>query len=148
MPRGGHRNEVLYLELFLVYSIIVSRRLNICYIMNHMAACCESKTHILPYVCIMTKVFKAFGIEFTLDNEVDESSPYNTYNDMSIGQMNFKKATDGSWVRLIDNVVDDEEDTERDMADVRLNTPPLHKYKEETDALTYGDETSLASQFE
>ena len=34
------------------------------------------------------------------------------------------------------------------MADVELNTPPLHTYKEETYALTYGDETSLASQFE
>ena len=95
MPRGGHRNEVLYLEVFLVYSIIASRRLNIGYIMNHMEACYESKTRILPYVCIMTKVFKAFGIEFTLDDEVDEPSPYDTYNDMSIGRMKFKKATDG-----------------------------------------------------
>ena len=53
--------------------------------MNHMAACCESKTRILPYGCIMTKVFKAFSIEFTLDDEVDEPSPYDTYNDMSMG---------------------------------------------------------------
>ena len=34
------------------------------------------------------------------------------------------------------------------MVDVRLNTPPLHRYNEETNALTFGDETSLASQFE
>ena len=86
VPRGGHRNEVSYLEAFLVYSIIVSRCLNIGYIiMNHMVACCESKTRILPYGCIMTKVFKEFGIEFTLDDEVDEPSPYHTYNDMSMG---------------------------------------------------------------
>ena len=73
VPRGGHRNKVLYLEAFLVYSIIVGRRLNIGYIiMNHMVACCERKTRILPHGCIMTKVFKAFVIEFTLDDEVDE----------------------------------------------------------------------------
>ena len=85
VPRGGHRNGVLYLEAFLVYSIIVGRRLNIGYIiMNHMTVCCERKTCILPYGCIMTKVFEAFDIEFTLDDEVDEPSPYDTYNDMSM----------------------------------------------------------------
>ena len=52
--------------------------------MNHIAACCESKTRILPYGRIMTKVFKAFGIEFILDDEVNELSPYDAYNDMSM----------------------------------------------------------------
>ena len=33
------------------------------------------------------------------------------------------------------------------MADVGLNTPSLHRYNEEMDALTSGDETTLASQF-
>ena len=37
----------------------------------------------------MTKVFKAFGIEFILDDEVDESSPYDTYNDRSMGRIKF-----------------------------------------------------------
>ena len=42
VPRGGHRNEVSYLKAFLVYSIIVGRRLNIGYIiMNRMETCCE-----------------------------------------------------------------------------------------------------------
>ena len=118
VPQGGHRNEVSYLESFLVYSIIVGQRLNIGYIiMNHMTTCCERKTRILPYGRIMTKVFKAFGIEFTLDDEVDEPSPYDTYNDMSMGRMKFEKIVDGSWVSLIDDV-DDEEDIELDMANV------------------------------
>ena len=34
------------------------------------------------------------------------------------------------------------------MADVGLNTPPLHTYNEEINALTTSDETSLTSQFE
>ena len=34
------------------------------------------------------------------------------------------------------------------MADVGLNTPTLHTYNEEINALTTSDETSLASQFE
>ena len=85
VPRGGHKNEVSYLEAFLIYSIIVGRLLNIGYIiMNHIATCCERKTRILPYGRIMTKVFKAFGIEFTLNDEVEEPSPYDTYKDMSM----------------------------------------------------------------
>ena len=40
----------------------------------------------------MTRV--AFGIESTLDDEVDESSPYDTY--MSMGRMKFEKVADGS----------------------------------------------------
>ena len=62
--------------------------------------------------------------------------------------MKFEKAVDGSWVRLVDDVVDDEEDTKCDIADVGLNTPSLHTYNEETDAPTFGNETGLASQFE
>ena len=97
-------NEVSYLEAFLVYSIIVGQRLNSGYIiMNHTATCCESKTRILPYGRIITKVFKAFGNEFNLDDEIN--------NDMSMGRMKFEKVVDGSWVRPIDDVVDDEEDT-------------------------------------
>ena len=34
------------------------------------------------------------------------------------------------------------------MIDIGLNTPPLHTYNEEIDALTFADETSLASLFE
>ena len=63
-------------------------------------------------------------------------------------RMKFEKAVDGSWVCPIDDVIDDEEDIKRDMADVGLNTPTLHTYNEETYALTFGDETSFVSQFE
>ena len=67
---------------------------------------------------------------------------------MSMGQMKFEKVVDGSWVHPIDDVVNNKEETKCDMANVGLNTPPLHTYNEETYALTSGDETSLDSQFE
>ena len=62
--------------------------------------------------------------------------------------MKFEKVADGSWVRLVDDVVDDEENTKCDIANVGLNTPSLHTYNEEIEAPTSGDETGLASQFE
>ena len=79
--------------------------------MNHMVACCERKTSILPYGRIMIIVFKAFGIDLTLEDEVVESSPYETYNGISMGWMKFEKAADS--------------DSERDMVDIELNIPPL-----------------------
>ena len=66
--------------------------------MNHMVACCERKTRILPYEHIMTRIFKAFGIDLTVEDEVEEPSPYDTYNGTSMGRMKFEKVVDGSWV--------------------------------------------------
>ena len=64
--------------------------------MNHIVACCESKTRILQYGRIMTRVFKAFDIDSTLEDEVEEPSPYDTYNGMSMGRMKFEKTSNGS----------------------------------------------------
>ena len=97
-----------------------------------MVACCESKTCILPYGRIMTRVFKAFGIYLTLKDEVEDPSPYGTYNGMSMGRMKFEKAADGSWVHPVEfgaedghQHVDDDSDLEHDMIDIELTIPPL-----------------------
>ena len=39
----------------------------------------------------MTIVFKAFGIDLTLEDEVDEPSPYDTYNDVSMDRRSLRK---------------------------------------------------------
>ena len=50
IPRGGHRQELSYLEAFLVDSLLMGRRVNLGYIMlNHMITCCESMTRVLSY---------------------------------------------------------------------------------------------------
>ena len=80
----------------------------------------------------MTKVFKEFGIDLTLEDEVEELSPYDTYNGMSMGRIKFEKVVDGSWVDLVEfgvkdghQHVDDDSDPERDMAGFKLNITPL-----------------------
>ena len=80
----------------------------------------------------MTKVFKLFGIDLTLEDEVEELSPYDTYNGMFMGQMKFEKVVDGSRVHLVEfgaedghQHVDDDSDLERDMDDFELNITPL-----------------------
>ena len=73
----------------------------------------------------MTRVFKAFGINLTLEDEVEEPSPYDTYNGMSMGWMKFEKADDGSWVHPLEfgakdghQHVDDNSDPKHDMTDI------------------------------
>ena len=84
VPQGDHRDEVSYLEAFLVDSILLGRCVNVdSIIMNHMAACCQNNTLILPCWCIMTKVLRAFGIDLTLESNVEDPSPYDAYNDQS-----------------------------------------------------------------
>ncbi|RVW58492.1 hypothetical protein CK203_113645 [Vitis vinifera] len=49
LPRGGHRDEVSYLEAFIVDSILTGRRIHVGYlIMMHMISYVESSTRVLP----------------------------------------------------------------------------------------------------
>ena len=80
----------------------------------------------------MTRVFKAFGIDLTLEDEVEETSPYDTYNGMSMGRIKFEKVVDGSWVHPMEfgakdshQYVDDDSDPNRDMTFIESNIPLL-----------------------
>ena len=45
LPHGGHRDEVSYLEAFIVDSILTGRRIHVgCLMMMHMISCVESST--------------------------------------------------------------------------------------------------------
>ena len=66
IPQGGHREELSYLEAFLVDSLLMSRRVDLGYIMlNHMIACCDSTTRVLPYRRFMMKVFRKFRLDLS-----------------------------------------------------------------------------------
>ena len=121
-----------------------------------MVACLESKAHILPYGRIMIRVFKAFGIDLTPEDEVEEPSPYDTYNGMSMEWMKFEKVVDGSWIHPMDfgaenghdQHVDDDSDPERNMNDNELNIPPLQTNNSQTYVSSYGHETGLSFQIQ
>ena len=81
-------------------SILTGRRSHLGYLMMiHMISFCESTTCVLPYGRFLTRVFKNVGVD--LSREIDFEAPniYDTYDDLSMGWMKFKKAPDGSWVR-------------------------------------------------
>ncbi|RVW21880.1 hypothetical protein CK203_108514 [Vitis vinifera] len=60
---SGHRDEVSYLEAFLIDSILTGRRIHVGYLMMmHMISCCKSTTRVLPYDRFLTRVFKDAGL--------------------------------------------------------------------------------------
>ena len=103
LSQGGHRDEVSYLEAFLMDSILTVRRICMGYLMMmHMISCCESTTRVLPYGRFLTKVFKDVGVDLSKETDFEAPSIYDTYDEQSLGQMKFEKAPDGSWIRRVE----------------------------------------------
>ena len=100
LPHGGHRDEVSYLEAFIVNSIIIGRRIHVGYLMMmHMISCVESLTQVLPYGCFLTRVFKDSRVDLSRETDFEAPTSYDTYDEQSLGRMKFEKAADGSYVR-------------------------------------------------
>ena len=97
LPRGGHRDEVSYLEAFIVDCILTGRRIHVGYLMMmYMISCCESKTRVLPYGRFLTRVFKDAGVDLSRETDFEAPTTYDTYDEQSLGWMKFEKAPDGS----------------------------------------------------
>ncbi|RVW45577.1 hypothetical protein CK203_092097 [Vitis vinifera] len=100
LPHGGHRDEVSYLEAFIVDSILTGRRIHVGYLMMmHMISCVESSTRVLPYDRFLTRSFKDAGVDLSRETDFEAPTTYDTYDEQSLGCMKFEKAPDGSWVR-------------------------------------------------
>ena len=70
IPKRGHRDDVSFLEAFLVDTILTERKINIGYtIFQHMKACSISEDSVLPYGMFITKIVKYFNVN--LRNEID-----------------------------------------------------------------------------
>ena len=75
LPRVGHKDEVSYLEEFVINSLVFRRQLHLRHIIiHHMMACCRKKGRILPYGCLLIKVFKAFGIDPIIESYLKRSN--------------------------------------------------------------------------
>ncbi|RVW25332.1 Retrovirus-related Pol polyprotein from transposon RE1 [Vitis vinifera] len=100
LPRGRHRDEVSYIEAFLIGSILTGRRIHMGYLMMmHMISCCEKTTRVLPYDHFFTRIFKDVGIDLSRETDFEAPTIYDTYDEQSLGRMKFQKALDGSYIR-------------------------------------------------
>ena len=82
LPQGEHRDEVSYIEAFLVDSILTGRWIHMGYLMMmHMISCCESTTRVLPYERFLTRVFKDAGVDLSKETNFKAPSIYDTYDE-------------------------------------------------------------------
>ena len=86
LPRGGHRDEVSYLDVFLLNSILMGRQIHVGYLMMmHMISCCESTTHVLPYGCFFIRGFKDVRVDLSRETDFEAPNIYDTYDEQSLG---------------------------------------------------------------
>ena len=82
LPRGGHRDEVSYLEAFIVDSILTGKLIHVGYLMMmHMISCIESTTRVLPYNRFLTRVFKDVGVDLSKETDFEAPTSYDTYDE-------------------------------------------------------------------
>ena len=100
LPRGGHRDEVSYLEAFIVDLILIGRRIHVGYLMMmHMISCVESMTRVLPYGRFLTRVFKDVEVDLSRETNFEAPTSYDMYDEQSLGRIKFEKAPNDSWVK-------------------------------------------------
>ena len=100
---GRHPDEASYYKAFLIDSIMTRRWIHLGYLMMmHMIVCCKGTTRVLPYGHFLSRVFKDANIDLSRETYFKTPSIYDTYDDQSMGQMKFKKALDGSWIKKVE----------------------------------------------
>ena len=86
LPRGGHRDEVSYLEAFIMDLILIGRRIHVGYLMMmHMISYIESMTRVLPYNRFFTRVFKDAKVNLSREMDFKAPTSYDTYDEQSLG---------------------------------------------------------------
>ena len=98
IPKGGHQDNVSFLEAFLVDNIRIERKVNMGYIIfRHMKACSLSEDLVLPYGMFITKIVKYFNVNLRNETNGKKLKSFDTYNAASLRCMHFVRKKYGSW---------------------------------------------------
>ena len=115
VPRGGHRSEPSYFDLWLVDCILSGRKVNLGYLMiQQMSNLLSSKSGILPYGMVLTLLFRACTIDLSAETEVRMPKPSDAIDDASISRLGYE-LVNGAWREKGARVPDDETDEEAAM---------------------------------
>ena len=81
IPKGGHHDEVSFLEAFLVDSILMERNISMGYIIfQHMKVCSLSEDFVLPYGMFITKIVKFFTINLLQESDNKKLKSFDIFN--------------------------------------------------------------------
>ena len=97
IPRSGHREEVTFMDVFVVERLLKERKFNLPYIMlKHMEAACETKKN-LPYGLLFTHIFRYFGIPLS-SREQDTLTKCEQFDIMVLTRMRYRRTLRNTWV--------------------------------------------------
>ncbi|KAJ9691570.1 hypothetical protein PVL29_013682 [Vitis rotundifolia] len=90
IPKRGHRDDVSFLEVFLVDSILTERKINMGYIIfRHMKASSLSEDSVLPYGMFITKIIKYFNVNLRNKTDRKKLKSFDTCDWVSLRCMHF-----------------------------------------------------------
>ncbi|KAJ9709370.1 hypothetical protein PVL29_001037 [Vitis rotundifolia] len=90
IPKGGHRDDVPFLEAFLIDSILIERKINMGNIIfRHMKACLLREDSVLPYGMFITKIAKYFNVNLRNKTDSKKLKSFDTYDQASLRHMHF-----------------------------------------------------------
>ena len=79
------------------YNILTERKINMGYIIfRHMKACSSSEESVLLYGMFITKILKFFYVNLWRETDGKKLKSFDTYNRVSLRQMQFVCKKDGS----------------------------------------------------
>ncbi|KAB1203411.1 hypothetical protein CJ030_MR8G000560 [Morella rubra] len=97
IPRGGHREEVTFMDVFVIERLLKERKFNLPYIMlKHMEAACETKKN-LPYGLLFTKIFRYFGVALS-SRERDTLTKCEHFDATVLTRMGYRRTSRNTWV--------------------------------------------------
>ncbi|KAB1202573.1 hypothetical protein CJ030_MR8G016247 [Morella rubra] len=97
IPRGGHREEVTFMDVFVIERLLKEKKFNLPYIMlKHMEAACETKKN-LPYGLLFTKIFRYFGVALS-SRERDTLTKCEHFDATVLTRMGYRRTSRNTWV--------------------------------------------------
>ena len=111
IPRGGHRDEISFTDLYLIFCLLEGIRTNLPFLILHKMADGNNvaRDPNLPYGMALTRIFRYFKVN--LDDETEISPPKSDYNKTTIKLMGYK-FQNGRWISKKRGRVENEEHEE------------------------------------
>ncbi|KAL6311961.1 hypothetical protein AAG906_007451 [Vitis piasezkii] len=122
LPRGGHRDEVSYLEAFIVDSILTGRRIHV------------EQDRVLPYGHFLTRVFKDVGVDLSRETDFEALTTYDTYDELwaDEGRMHPGDEEEAE-IQEMEGGLDPRRDFEQSMHECNIPSPKYHFGTSRTD---------------
>ncbi|KAB1211115.1 hypothetical protein CJ030_MR6G018101 [Morella rubra] len=123
LPRGGHREAVTFMDVYMLEHLVNHRPINLPFIMLERIVFAREHNKVLPYSLIFTKNFNHHGIRMDM-REVDALPQFDAFNFQILTKIGYKKNSRRKWVPKADSGKENHGDKGDDDGDEGAKVPP------------------------